>query len=219
MQRQQTFEQVLQSVIAGEIGDEFLQYALEQPKLKSLFERLLAPPMDHNLWDRIALAAKEKRISRERCFEMIIHAVAEAWFDSDPAFPQNAPNEWQTKRNHYLELSGYARALADYYSQSATDEGPSLARFYQTETEKFQKEAADILGLISGSKAERQSTGKKFRREHLSFIRSLVPRIDHLFGSPHYEVVAVITNAAFELNAGAEDVRSARRGLPGNRHR
>jgi hypothetical protein len=116
-------------------------------------------------------------------------------------------------------LAQYTRSLADYCRQSDDEEDRSLVQFYQQQTKKYQYEAAFILEQISGSKAERQSRGKKFRREHTSFMRSLAPLLHRWLGSRYYEAVAVITNAAFELNAGAEDVRSACRGLPKPRKR
>jgi hypothetical protein len=112
-----------------------------------------------------------------------------------------------------------AQRLIDAESRLRSDEVPAnekLARLYSEEEKRFRLQSDDMLEVLQN--VSRQRRGKKFSREHLTFMRSLAGGMRREFGSPYYEACAALTNLAYprmKVVATAGHVRLAYRAKSG----
>jgi hypothetical protein len=218
MSKHPSFNDVVKDVIAdGYLLSENPGHARWNKKLREFFERWSDSQDDRELWDTIAAEAERDGISRKTCFSWIANSAAEALFESDPANARNfTAKDLRLRSDRSQHLAQCAQSLADYYSKRGEIFG-QVAQWYEKEAQNFRRAADEDLEQISWTTAGRQSRGRKFSREHLLFMRSLVTIMRRRFGQSHYEAVEAIANIAYPRNNDPitrEDVRTACKGLP-----
>lgn len=190
-------------------------------KLRNFFDRWLNSDIDRKLWDNIANNAAKLGHSRNACFYDIGYSAAAALFEGDPANPNNfSPKALRSRSDQYQKLARFARSLANHYRGRARSLGSVDGKFDHEKAEWMDNEAKQLKlmsehDLESIRWTQRQGRGRKFTREHISFLRSLVTGMHRQFGKPYYEACVAIACTAYpQLTLTAEDVRSACRGLP-----
>jgi hypothetical protein len=218
MPKHPSFNDAVKDVIAdGYLLSENPGHARWNKKLREFFERWLDNEGDKKLWDAIANEAAKDGISRNTCFSWIARSAAEALFESDPANVNNfAAKDLRVQSDRFLHLAQCAQSLADHYSKRGEMFG-QVAQWYETEAQNFRRASDEKLEQISWTTAGRQSHGRKFNREHLLFMRSLVTIMRRRFGQSHYEAVEAIANIAYPREDNPitrEDVRTACKRLP-----
>jgi hypothetical protein len=221
MSKHPSFNDVVKDVIADGY-DGLLRkepgYDRWNSKLSGFFARWLESETDGQLWESIAGGGEKAGVSREACFYRIAISAAEALFAGDPVNSANrSPSRKRAESDYFLHLAKCAEALSKHHRRTVEIYGPNprsdaLAPWFDEEAEKFRRLSKLV---ISYSTIGRQSRGRKFAREHLLFMRSLVNSMERNFGKPYYKAVEAITNIAYPQigDITYEDVRSACRGL------
>jgi hypothetical protein len=217
MSKHPSFNDVVKDVIAGGyLLSENPGHARWNKKLREFFERWLDNEDDKELWDTIAAEAERDGISRWLCFDCIARSAAAALFESDPANANNfTAKDLRLQSDQFRHLAQCAQSLADHYGKCGETFG-QVTQWYEKEAQRFRCWSDERLEDASSSTAGRQSHGRKFSREHLLFMRSLVTQMRRNFGQSYYEAVEAIANIAYPRNNDPitrEDVRTACKGL------
>jgi hypothetical protein len=187
-------------------------------RLQEFFGRWRDNKTDDHLWESIAADAEHRGLSRAQSYYRIVAIAFEAsLIAGHPENPENiSPKTLREMKARLDGLAEYAAALADWRSDEIwADE--KLARSYNRE-EKWFRLISDLFGMAL-KVASRQRHGKKFAREHITFMRSLARDMRREFGRPYYEACAALTNLAYPRKTvvTGEDVRLACRAKRGTR--
>jgi hypothetical protein len=186
--------------------------------LRDLFERWRENQTDSKHWECIADEAERCGLSREASYYQIAATAFDALVAGHPANVVNFSQEaLRSQSERYLRLARNAQSLAQHYGKRVEVFGEdgrsgSFAQLHDEQAKDFRQASNDALAKIPWT--NRQHHGKKFTREQLSFMRSLVTGMQCRFGKPYYEACAAIANLAYRRVVTAEEVRSACRGMP-----
>jgi hypothetical protein len=187
--------------------------------LREFFGRWRDNKTDDHLWERIAADAEHRGLSRTQSYYRIAAIAFEAsLIAGHPENPENiSPKTLREMKARLDGLAESAAALADWYRSDEIFANEKLARSLNQEEKHFRL-ISDLFGMALGV-ASPQRHGKKFAREHLTFMRSLAHYMRREFGRPYYEACAALTNLAYPRKtvATGEDVRLAYRTRRGTR--
>ena len=211
-----TFKHALKKIMddgyCGLRDDPKALYLLD--RLQEFFGRWRDNKTDDHLWERIAADAEHCGLSRTQSYYRIAAIAFEAsLIASHPENPENiSPKTLREMKARLDGLAKCAAVLADWYRSDEIWADEKLVRSYNQEEKRFRL-ISDLLGMALGI-ASPQRRGKKFAREHLTFMRSLARYMRREFGKPYYEACAALTNLAYPRKtvATGEDVRLAYRG-------